>query len=93
MSGRVLISVTEGDIQNGRRMNQFSCPIALASKRTLGFDVYANGYGINRLYSAATGPLLYTMSKSTKRRMGIFDRSGRMKPFRFFATPVEPRSV
>lgn len=85
MSRRFVIEVIDEDIQNGERASSLYCPIALASQRAIGTSVYANGYGLSMVRS---NKLLYTISQNARNKMRIFDRSGRMKPFRFVATPV-----
>lgn len=76
----MLVVVSQEDIDEGRRGTPYRCPIALATTRTLRKNTRVTESGIDYV---GLSHVRYNFSKSTREKLNRYDRTGKMKPFRF----------
>ena len=79
------ITVTEQDIQLGRRANCYWCPIARAIKREFGLK----GRGVNVVDDKMVyvgGDDWYTLSRAAQRFINRFDAKKPVQPLTFMLT-------
>lgn len=78
----VLISVTEDDIKNGKRMDSKFCPIALACKRTEMFGEHGVRVDHFKLFKRGSC-LKYRLPFVAKAFIHRFDAGRNVEPFEF----------
>lgn len=77
---RELITVSSGDIRQGKRWRAQSCPVALALQRQLG-DVFMVSGSVIRVLGSG---LKINSPRSVRRFVKRFDKGCPCKPFRFY---------
>ena len=91
---KLLVQVTQNDINHGQRKNCGYCPIALAVKRTIKFSeneelrllVYLSSIEFNNAYDSHCTISRSNNSKKVQNFIKNFDNGRNVEPFSFFLT-------
>jgi hypothetical protein len=80
---RVLISVTQKDIDEGRINDCVRCPIAQACSRTFGREYFVTGIDAQPMRTPQ-GWATRRLPRSARRFIQSYDRFRKVEPFRFY---------